>query len=261
MKLVAYGRVNPNISEVPLKTQKYSCQRFCEQNKYSFESWFEDECHGEKSLLERDGFYELYHFMTNNDIDGILTYDWRRVSTDVGIVAGLKPLFFVSFRKEIDLYTPEGKVNFEESEDIEQVKIGKSMNTLTSMIEDWRDAMSRFKMKDSINKVIEEDGVKRVGSQPYGLETDKQRFENRSRVHEYYPDDRGEEDKFKTAIRILNDFAHNGTSPYHKDVRPNVNDMYDKYGVQVSVIKTIWKYQKTYKEVAEEHRPDLTILF
>lgn len=260
MRFVSYGRVDPGADEIPLLTQKHACQTFCEREKHAFEKWNSDECKANTPLLERDGFSKCMRHAVNNDIDGILIYNWRILSNDIGIVAGLKPLFTMTFDDQNFLYTPEGELDFSDSEDPEVITITSSMNTLSQTVNVWKDKMRSFKIKDSLHKTIQDGEIKRIANPPYGLESDKARFENRSRVREYYPDDR-EDDRFKTAIQVLNTFAHENTTPDEKDRRPTKYTVAKEYGIWPNSVDSIWKHQETYREVAKKHRPELTILF
>lgn len=260
MKFVGYGRVSPGADEIPLSTQKHACQRFCEQNKHAFVRWWEDECEGTKQLLDRENFPEVVRHVANNEIDGILVWDHKKLSTDPAISAGVKPLFQMAINEEIEVYTPEGPVDFTESPEQETEMVGDAMKTLSATVGKWQTQVNKFRIREAAQEKLEKGEMEAISKPPFGIETDKQRFENRDEVYEYYPDDR-EEDNFKTAIKILNEFGHNDTSPWDTGVDPTLTAIAKKYDVSRYIVKSVWKNQETHRRVAEEHRPELTILF
>jgi len=257
MRFVAYGRVAPETSEIPLSTQKSACHRFCEREDHGFEGWYTDECLGDLPFFERDGFSLVLEKLTSGDVDGILTYERNRVSSDPGRVSSLRPLTQMFLGREIPVWTPEGEVDLSESPDPETYVVADAMVSLTTAVEGWSNKMSDLKRRASMLEKIEEGHA--LGRLTFGLESDRQRFENRSTVNEILPDDR-KEDNFKEAISILNEFGHRGTTPMEPS-EPTADSVSKKYGHTVSTIKNIWKNAETYREVAEEHRPELTLLF
>lgn len=261
MKVVAYGRVEEGVAEVPLKTQEHTCRHFCEQENHSFERWFTDECSAEDPLLDRNGVTKLFqHLVFNEDIEAILTYDWKRLSTDPVMVGGLQPVLDMGFDRDIELLTPEGEIDLTQHPDPQNALVGRVMDTTTEMMGKWQRKLRSIRVRESLNELLDHDDFGPV-IPPYGIETDKQRYENRKRVREYLPDDAGDTDHFKAAIQILNEYGYNDTSPHDTKIEPTPNQIRKKYGVSTSKQKTMWKYQKTYKEIADKHRSDVTILF
>ena len=261
MRVVAYGRVRPGGNEIPLSTQKHACQRFCEQNKIDLGGWWGDECEPETPLLNRDQFPEIVRVVSTQEVDGILVYELDRISTNPGIVAGLPALIKATVKEDITIYTPEGEQDLTESPDPEMSMVASAMTQVTDAFDEWQSLIKSFRIRESLHDHIEKGERSKIGRPPFGLESDRQRFENRDRVWRYYPDDQGDRDRFKVAIQILNEFAHADTDPWDTGTEPTITGTADKYDVTRSQVESVWKNQKTFREVAEEHRDDLLILF
>lgn len=262
MEIVAYGRVSPTGGEIPLVTQERACERWCEDEEHAMRHWFTDECSPNEPLLERDGFREIIRWMTNNECDGIVVYSQDRISRNPGIVASFKPLTKICFGETKSLYTIEGEIDLSDSEDDEERIVGQAMASLTSTVDRWRRTRQEFRRQESLNKRIEEVGFNPMAKPAWGLETDKQRFEERDKVYEYCPDDRGEIDKFRMAVEIINKFHYEDTTPHTKDVRPTAGDITDEYPISTkSAVKNLWDKRETFKDVAENYREELTVLW
>jgi len=261
MKCVGYGRVHDGASEVPLKTQEHTCRHFCEQENHSFEKWFTDECKGDEPFIDRDGATDLLRWLSfNEDITGVLTYDWERISTDPVGVAVLDPVFHMGFQRDIHLLTPDGEIDLTQHPDPQNALVGRLMNETVEIMDTWKAKLSSIRIRKSLNALIDSDEFSPIAA-PYGLESDKQRYENRQRVRQYLPDDQGDVDKFKRAVQILNEYAYNDTSPEDLNIEPTPVMLEKKYGVSTQKQKTMWKYQETYREVADKHREDVTVVF
>lgn len=261
MRVVGYGRASEQGVEIPLVTQKRGVQQFCEDNGHAFEKWYSDECDGDTPLLERDGFTDMLRWATDEGMDAVVVWHWERLSPDPAITASFEPLTKVCFGEAIPLWDTEGPIRLDKSEVPEHQIVGDAMAQLVQQIESWRRAMDSFRKKESLQKLLENE-EHRVGQAPWGLETDKQRFENRDRVFEYYPDDRGESDKFEQAIEILNWFAMENTNPHERDIAPTARDIMREYDITtVDAVKGLWDRRETYREIAEKRRPDLRVRF
>lgn len=259
MKLVGYARVDPELRALPIDTQQDACKDFATNKDHEIVSWCVDEC-GDSALLERDGFQRVIQRVLEENVDGILVYEWTRISEEKVQISALKPLFYHGIGETLPLYTPDGKVEFHSSEDPEKVLLDEAMGYVVNAMDQWEKTISNIKKRESLQELIDTGNRKRIGRPPFGLETDKKRFENRKKVHKYYPDDRGQVDKFRIAIEILNEFSYNDTTPY-TPTSPSATEISNEYGVDVSVVETIWEYRDTYRKVAKSHRDGLTLLF
>jgi DNA invertase Pin-like site-specific DNA recombinase len=257
MKLAGYGRADNG--DVPLNTQERAVTQYCVDNGHDLVTWQTDEIGGESSPFERDGFNEALRYILNEGADGVISYSWRQYSTDVVTTAALEPLFEIAYTEDAVIYTTDGELSFGESEDAREHVVGQAMAELTTMIPEWRRTLQGLKTKESIQALIER-GEYKGGAPPYGLETDKQRY-GRDKVYEYLPDDQDDEDKFKQAIEILNHFALKETTPHDREQDPTAKSVGREYGINSPVVETIWENQETYRDVAEEHRPEVTLYF
>lgn len=99
-----------------------------------------------------------------------------------------------------------------------------------------------------------------VGRPPFGLTTDKQKHDA-DEAREYLPKDEKQDD-FKTAIRILNEYAYIDAEPGDEDAPPP-GTIGREYGLAspTDTVRAIWDKRRLYKKVAEKHRDDLAILF
>jgi DNA invertase Pin-like site-specific DNA recombinase len=260
VEIVAYGRVSPTGGEIPLVTQKRACERWCESEEHAMRQWITDECESTKPLLQRDGFKEIVRWMTNNECDGVVVYSQDRISRNPGVVASFRPLTKVIFDDAKSIYTIEGEIDLSQSEDDHERYVGQAMASLTSTIEGWRQAHVEFRKKESLNQRIEELGFNPKTPPPWGLVTDKQKFD-RDRVYEYVPDEH-EEDNFRIAVEILNTFAYEDTTPHNEDVSPTAKEIVKEYPMSSSdVIRRMWDHRETYRDVVEKYREELTVLW
>lgn len=257
MKLAGYGRAVD--SETPLNTQERVVTQYCADNNYDLVTWQTDEMSGETLPLEREGFQEVLRYILNEDVDGVISYSWKQYATDIVVVAALNPLFEIAYTNTAVIYTTNGELDFEGTEDTRKHVIGSAMNELSELIPEWRQTLQTLKTRESMQALIERDEYA-GGQPPYGLVTDKQRH-GTEKVNEFLPDDQEDEDRFKQAIEMLNLFALKETTPFDREQDPTAKSVGREYGVNSPVVESIWKHQETYRDVAEEHRPELTLYF
>lgn len=256
MKVVAYGRVGERV-EVPLGKQRDMCKEWADEEGHEWVGWWEDEEQGDTDPNSRDGWVCLLRSMMRNKADAILVSDWTRVSTDPAHVASMSAVSQMTLGKDVDLWTPDGPVDFNNTE-YEEVQ--RAMDVLSESVEEWRSTNHSVKTKESINKTIKHTGPYAIGKTPHGVIRDKKKFTERSQTYEVVPDDR-EEDHFREAVEVLNEFAYQETTPYHLDKDPTPSKMASEFDLRRSTIKAIWKHRETYRELAEKFRPELTVLW
>lgn len=93
---------------------------------------------------------------------------------------------------------------------------------------------------------------------PYGMTTNKQKH-GAPEATEWVPKD---DERFKRAIQILNEYGYRDSSP-DADDSPAAGTIGGKYGLSspTDTVRSIWKNREIYREVAEKHRPELAIMF
>ena len=264
--VLGYARTSPGTNEegTSLPGQKQDIRDFCDERDWNLLYIFEDEdVSGRKTPpQEREGFSEMLGWLSErSNIDKIVVREKKRVARDTKVLMTLDMFWDTQVGREIDIYSvvqdgPIGVNEYGDSDDPMEKMMGELFQYMKNMMSELEAAMTAQNTRESLRRKKERGEP--VGSIPWGLTTDKQKH-GEDQATEYLPDDE-DEDHFRTAIQIINDFEDRGKDP-HEDSAAPVGRKYGMDHSNLTVgVRNIWDKRELYRQVAEDHRPDLTVL-
>jgi len=266
MEVVGYYRTSPGTNDegTSLPGQRDDVRDFCEEKSWDLVDEFEDEDVSGRKVppQDRDGFSELLGLLSDRpSIEAIVCRKKDRISRSAKVLMTLDMFFEIQIGRDIEIYFASGDERLgddSEPDDPMDALMMEMTSYLKNMLSELEAVMTAQSTQEALRRKKKRDEP--VGSTPYGLVTDKEKFENRDRATEYRPDDR-DIDHFRICVQILNDFESRDTDPWDSPAGP----VGDEYGMDHSNptvgVRNLWERRDLYREVAERHRPDLPVLF
>lgn len=267
MKVLGYGRISDakDDDETSLDNQRQEIEDYIDEHDYELAEWYQDRnVSGATDPFNRDGFATLVgHLEENEDITMVLIRKgdrvWRgepvsRVVRDLEIELGRR----VDFIKVSPTGIEESIEELKNSDNPTERQMGKMMENNLSDTE----GMKVAKAKEDGKRFIAE---KRARGEPFhrpprGITTNKQKNGAAKStdwvpIEEYRDDDgnRVRHKEFDVCIKMLNEMAKNGKSPYQAGKEHGVPYPDRK-------MKNLWKRRDIYRPMAI-HRPNVSVHF
>ena len=265
--VLGYARTSPGTNDegTSLPGQKKDIEDYCDEKDWDLIKIYQDEDVSGRKVppQERDGFSELLGYLNDNkNIDTIVTRKKSRISREAKTLMTLDMFFEMNVGKEIDIYSVEvdGKIGQSEmanSDDPMEAMMGEMFEYMKNMLQELEAAMTAQSTRESLRR--KKKRGEPVGSTPYGLTTDKQKYEDIDEATEYLPNDEST-DHFKICIQIINHFNHENTNPYDGPAGPVGEEYKIEHSNPTVGVRNIWDKRDLYVSIAKEHRPELTIL-
>jgi DNA invertase Pin-like site-specific DNA recombinase len=267
-RVVGYARTSPGTNDegTSLPGQKKDVEDYCDENGWDLAEIFSDEDVSGRKVppQERDGFSDLLGVLNENDgIDTIVTRKKSRISRDTKTLMTLDMFFEMQVGRDIKIWSveadgPIGQSDVDEDADPMDKMMYEMMEYMKNMLKELEAAMTAQSTRESLRR--KKSRGEPVGSTPYGLTTDKQKFDHVQEATEYLPDDE-DDDHFKTCVQIINDFVQRDTDPYEGAASPVGREYGMDHTNLTEGVRNVWEKRDMFKEIAEKHRDDLTVLW